>query len=316
MAMTTMNDMDNMIHSLSSDKVDDGASREFEGGDDDDLKRQKEEERKAEREMAVEILKKKDHHAVLLLSALTLCLLLVVAIFICLFVYFYVKRNQELQYQEAFAGQGVKLLDVLATRLDERVRAIEFFGLSLMSNTLALHEKAAEQGSSSTNFSWTDLYLPHMEMRGNLTNKLADAISLTILPVVTAENRLAYEKFAQEKQGWRAEGMAFQQKWANEAWVQPEDWIEKTGFISQSIAQMSNEYQGLPVSWSKNGTVDATGPGPFLPSWQAAPALPDPSIANLDMLSHPTYQKVLQAGLKTGRLILGDTVCNIISHTF
>jgi hypothetical protein len=295
---------------MSVDKFDDGALRDFEDEISDEFK-QKEEDHKAEREMAVEILKKKDRHAVLLLSTLTLCLLLIVAIFLCFFIYFYVKQSQEMQYQEAFEEQGVKLLDVLATRLDERVRAIEFFGLSLMSNTLAIQEK--DDGIFS-NFSWTDLYLPHMEMRGNLTNKLADAISLTILPVVTAENRLEYEKFAQEKQGWRAEGMAFQQKWANEDWVEPEDWVEQAGSISPRIAQMTDEYLGVPVSWSKNGTIDAADPGPLqplLPSWQAAPSLPDPSITNLNMLSHPAYKRVLQAGLNTGRLILGDTVCYV-----
>jgi hypothetical protein len=293
---------------------DDNASRDFGSIDElsDDIK-QKEEDHLAEREMAVEILKKKDRRAVLLLSTLTLCLLFAVAFFLCLFVYFYVQQSQEMQYQEAFADQGVKLLDVLATRLDERVRAIEFFGLSLMSNTLAIREK--EGTFSNSTMSWADLYLPHMEVRGNLTNKLADAISLTILPVVTAESRIAYERFAQEKQGWRAEGMAFQQKWAtNEDWVEPDDWVEQAGFISQKISQMANEHEGVPVSWSKNGTIDAADPNvlqPLLPSWQVAPSLPDPSITNLDMLSHPAYKKVLQAGLNTGRLILGDTVGSI-----
>jgi len=191
------------------------------------------------------------------------------------------------RYNESFDEQAVKLLEVLETRLDERVRAIEFFALSVMSSMLYEGEN------------WTHLYTPHMEIRGNRTNDLADAFSITIIPVVTEETRSDYEEFSVEQQGWRAEGLAFQKKWANENWVEPADWDEQVGSISNTITSFNLKDRSLSVE---------AGPGPYLPSWQSAPSLPNPEIVNMNLLSHPSYAKVLNAGLTTGRLILGDTV--------
>jgi hypothetical protein len=59
----------------------------------------------------------------------------------------------------------------------------------------------------------------------------------------------------------------------------------------------------------ENGAfVVEDGPGPFLLSWQTAPSVSDPSITNVNLLSHPSYEKVLKAGLEKKRLVLGTTV--------
>jgi len=257
--------------------------------DDDELDSEQEKEEKR-RAAALEILQAGNRRTVLFLRILTFGSLLAVAIALCLLVYFYVSNAQNARYDESFDEQAVKLLEVLETRLDERVRAIEFFALSLMSNMI--HDKT----------NWTNLYLPHMEIRGNRTNDLADAISISILPVISEGNRTEWETFAQTKQGWRAEGLAFQERWADENWVEPEGWEAELGRISENI--MAEDKHG-------NRFVE-TAPGPYAPIWQTAPALRDPSIVNLNLLTHETYSPVIKAGLEKKRLILGDTVSSMM----
>ena len=111
--------------------------------------------------------------------------------------------------------------------------------------------------------------------------------------------------FASENQGWRAEGLAFQKRWADESWVEPFDWIDQVGSISDKLTKFDGD---IGSSRFEGNLRVEDGEGPFLPSWQSAPSLPDASITNVNLLSHPAYQKLLQAGLDKGRLIMGETV--------
>lgn len=141
------------------------------------------------------------------------------------------------------------------------------------------------------------------EILGNRTNELANAISITTLPVITDETRASWEAFAAEHQGWRSEGLGFQERWANEDWVEPSDWEEEVGRISESMTRVEN-----------GAYVVEEGEGPFLPSWQTAPSVSDPSITNVNLLSHPSYEKVLNAALEKNRLILGTTVRALLAN--
>ena len=265
-----------------------GLSRVEEGSEelDPDTSNSMEQGQRRKNEQAqVEILSKNHRRMTFCMRALTFSLLIGVAITLSILVYRYVADEQNDRYDEAFDEQAVKLLEVLETRLDERVRAIEFFALSVMSNLI-----------SQENTNWTELYVPHMEIRGNRTNDLADAFSLTLIPIIQADQRSAWESFSVENQGWRDEGLAFQQKWIDESWQEPVNWKNQHGYIHESIT----EYKDGMV-------VKDEGNGPFLPSWQTAPALADPDMVNLNLLKHPAYEKVLTASMEKGRLILGDT---------
>ena len=98
-------------------------------------------------------------------------------------------------------------------------------------------------------------------------------------------------------QRWHAEGLAFQEHWADPSWEQPEDWQQQVGAINSNITKL-NADGSLSVQ---------DGPGPFLPKWQSGPSLWDSSVINLDLRTDPAFTKILDAGLESGRPIFGES---------
>jgi class 3 adenylate cyclase len=239
----------------------------------------------SEQDARLEILAKKEQRAVVLIRSLTIWVLVVSAVALCLTVNVYLNLEESNDFQEAFFEQSVKLTEAVAHRLEDRISSIDYFEMTLVSHSLSM-------GISSPK-----LYVPHFEQRANKTSTLAHSISLSLLPIVTGDTRLDYDNFSVMMQGWIPEGLAFQEQWADSSWAQPDDWEDTVGEIEPTIGTLT----------STGERVVATGPGPFLPKWQSSPALDDLSYVSLDLLSHPGYEKILKAGLESGRVIIGET---------
>jgi class 3 adenylate cyclase len=197
----------------------------------------------------------------------------------------YLHLEESNDFQEAFFEQSVKVTEAVGNRLEDRIFSLDYFEMTLVSQAL------------STGATGPKLYLPHFEKRGNKTSALAHSISLSVLPIVTADTRLDYDNFSVMMQQWIPEGLTFQEIWADSSWVQPDDWEVTVGKIEPTIGTLTAEGE----------RVVATGPGPFLPKWQSTPVLDDLSSISLDLLSHPGYEKILKAGLQSGRVIIGET---------
>ena len=234
----------------------------------------------------------KNSKAVFAFRTLTVLALIGATTAICVSIYLTLRRQEEADYEDAFFEQSRKVVSSFGRHLSERLDAIDYFGLSLVSHSISM------------NIEWPKLYLPHFEVRGNRTNSLAGTLSLTVLPLVTNETRAAYEGFSNMMaQKWIPEGLAFQQFWEDAESVLPEGWEQR--YMSQIPDQI--------MSWGplnesgENRFKPATGGGPYLPKWQSAPALKDTSYVNLDLLSHPQYKDILNAGLKSGRLLIGKS---------
>ena len=225
-------------------------------------------------------------NAVFAFRTLTVLALIGATTAICVSVYMALRRQEEANYEDAFFEQSTKVISAFERKLSARLNDIDYFGLSLVSNSISM------------NIKWPKLYLPHFEVHGNRTNTLAGTLSLTVLPLVTNETRAAYEDFSNiMAQKWIPEGLKFQQLWEDPERVMPEGWEQQ--YMLQTPDQITSYEQG------SHSFKPATGGGPFLPKWQSAPALKDTSYVNLDLLSHPQYKDVLNAGLKSGRLLFG-----------
>ena len=124
---------------------------------------------------ALEILKAKDRRKVFYLRLLTLGILFAAALALCLSIHFYLKNSEEEAFEEAYNEQTEKVFRTLQQRLTDRISAIDYFGLTMVSHTISM------------NVQWPKLYLPHVEVRGVSTDKLCYLLAcLVFKPLLTS----------------------------------------------------------------------------------------------------------------------------------
>lgn len=155
---------------------------------------------------------------------------------------------------------------------------------------------------------WPLFALPHFERRASFTLEQAQVISLMVLPLVTNETRFQWETFAQYKQRWLQESLAYQQEershWQNSE--QDETALETVAQIGDGIQNQANN----PHIWRLNGLTagEENGDGPYLPIWQHAPAIPVADALNLNLLSHPAFLLECRQVLKEQQPLVGRTL--------
>jgi hypothetical protein len=58
-----------------------------------------------------------------------------------------------------------------------------------------------------TNATWPLVTVPHIEVRTREVSLLADLDEVILVPLVNAENRLQYENYAVQNQGWLSQSL-------------------------------------------------------------------------------------------------------------
>lgn len=116
----------------------------------DDNRTQKDEKQK---KAAFEILQATDRRKVFYLRALTIGILASAAITLCIFINRYLSNNELEEFENAYHEQAEKVLETVQARLRERILAIDYFGLNIVSHSISM------------NVQWPKLYVPHVEVR-------------------------------------------------------------------------------------------------------------------------------------------------------
>jgi hypothetical protein len=159
-----------------------------------------------------------------------------VAVAVCLSVYFYTTNDEKEDFHLAFTDQADRLLKSFEANKEQ-----VFSTLQTLATCYTSH---ATHGS---NTSWPLVTLPDMEFRSETLLQAANLISVVVFPLVTAEQKPAWELYANQNQGWRSESLAMQR--------------------NVSVAEISLE-PILPVVVGLNASYDVvpmTGEGPFMP---------------------------------------------------
>jgi hypothetical protein len=116
-------------------------------------------------------------------------------------------------------------------------------------------------------------------------------------PLVTSENRAAWEDHAVAKQGWIQEGVDLSPDLH-------EGYDLTVANISKDIFRFSDGDTGVPVLQDRDGAD--FGPGHYAPVWEQAPAPHDPSIVNFDLLSHPVFNRVYHGMWETRLPVMSE----------
>ena len=108
---------------------------------------------KKKKEAALEILKVADRRKVLCLRVLTLAILASAAVVICVSLHTYLSNSEKQDFEDSYQELAEKVLETVGRRLEDRIGAIDYFGLNMVSHTLSMNVK------------WPKLYVPHVEVR-------------------------------------------------------------------------------------------------------------------------------------------------------
>lgn len=136
--------------------------------------------------------------------------------------------------------------------------------------------------------------LPFFETRGASARILSGISNLNYCPLVTDENREAWEKYTVDNQ---AEFFATLSADEQQRQFQDASYNADRRDLEQFELELLRVIDNLDGP-APNGT------GPYLPIWQATPATPLDFFINFNVLSHPTGQKAYKQTLETGQAVL------------
>ena len=141
-------------------------------------------------EEAIPMLARGETQAVKRLRWLTIGVLVIVAAVCCASVYVYTRNVEKASFDEEFASSGLKVIDAFQ---DDSFRKLD--ALHSLSNTLTAY-------TLDENVTWPFVTLDSSAQILAPYLSLAGAASITILPVVPADQRAQWEAYSVKEQGW------------------------------------------------------------------------------------------------------------------
>jgi class 3 adenylate cyclase len=259
--------------------------REAEASDDDEAEIQINSTKHAssviEAKERFEIANKETKH-VAYIRAIVLAVLVGVTTSVSTVVFLYSRDAEQDAFENQFADLANKITSGFIYGAERRIEAINSLSNEITSYALA------------KNSEWPNVALPDFERRAKFILDLSDVLSIIFLPIVTKDARESWETFSVENQGWLREGLDVQG-------IPEDDYDQERIEIVEETWGASPNFL-IPTEIIKvagTGIADENGPGPYMPWWQFAPALPLPTLVNYNTMSHPTRQTQLEAITET-----------------
>lgn len=139
---------------------------------------------------------------------------------------------------------------------------------------------------------WPEIVVPHFELQGMSLSQLTRVQQLTIAPLVDIEFLDKWEWFALENKGWIQQGV--NSRLGNES-TRDQD---ITNFVYRLDGDSVVPQTGLGID------------GKYAPVWQQYPAPSDDStnIINMDLFSHPSFEKRFRTLAKTNLPVLSEII--------
>jgi len=224
----------------------------------------------------LEKIDRKEAKAVLLLRLLVLFVLLVVAAVASVGIYFYSQTNETSQFEVDFAGVGEKVIGAIQEGSYRKMQAMDSLSSALTSHAL------------EHNLTWpfvtfansANLFEPHLS--------LADAASIVLQPIVSAEMRDKWEAYALEHQGWISKDIEAREDLFKSGWNTSEHETntksEAKDYAQASVTPKERKVEAISP-YIKNYVGIDTTPGPYVTWWQYAPVIENSWFVNFNRLA-------------------------------
>ena len=132
---------------------------------------------------------------------IVILILLAVAVVSSSCVVLFIKKAEQNDFEDKFHNDALKLLESIRNSIDNTL-----IPLDNLAGTLVSHAKAQ-------NTKWPFVTLEDYGVRIAKTLPLTDAIWITVLPVVTPENRPQWENYSRTHDDWLVENFSIQDTW-------------------------------------------------------------------------------------------------------
>jgi hypothetical protein len=137
-----------------------------------------------------ELFAKKETRAVFQLRVLVLLVLFLAAVAVSLVVYFITTQAEAAEFKAQYDGNAIKVLKSFQQIVAEKIGSISSLDVAFTSY------------ARSKNDTWPYVTMNDFQQRAATARKLSDALFLEILPIVSDNDRLKYEKYSLENMGW------------------------------------------------------------------------------------------------------------------
>jgi class 3 adenylate cyclase len=225
--------------------------------------------------------------AVFKLRVLVLLALLLAAIAVSLVVYFITSNSEEDEFQGQYEGHATKVLESFEDIIELKMEALAALGVGLTSYA---------RGQNGT--SWPFVTMNDFQQRAASARSLSNALFLQVLPIVSDENRNAWEEYSLQNTGWLAEGRAYQERFGLGNRRLQTNTPGKELDFSTGIANR------IYVADETGSKIVDPGPGPFYPNWVASPVI-DLGLVNYNTASYGIYGPFIEKCAVTGELVIG-----------
>lgn len=148
-----------------------------------------------------QVIAKQETIDVFRLKLVVLLVLMVSAASIASAVFIYLSKAEQNQFEEEFLDQSHKVLEAIGSSLDKTFGLFDSVAVAFVSFARATNQK------------WPFVTMPDFALRMSKLLPLTDAVNINILPLVTSQNREAWEAYSLTNEHWINEGMAFQESW-------------------------------------------------------------------------------------------------------
>jgi hypothetical protein len=140
-------------------------------------------------------------------KVLVVLVLFLAAVSVSLAVFYITSNAENEEFQQHFQGGAVKIVDSFESILQEKLGSIGSLCLSFTARGLAQqkHEQANSSGPA-----WPFVTMESFHESAASTRILSNVLHMSLLPVVTDENRKAWEAYSVQNGEWYSEGFAYQ----------------------------------------------------------------------------------------------------------
>lgn len=167
----------------------------------------------------------KETRQVMMQKLLVLVVLLLAALAICLVVYFITTNAEEDEFEAHFEGGAEKIVSSFEAIIQEKLGAVGSLCLAFTAQGKNLNVANVGAGpdggasavdadaiTTSTNgHLWPFVTMDSFQERAASARILSNVLHMSLLPIVTEDNREAWEAYSVQNADWYSEGFAYQQ---------------------------------------------------------------------------------------------------------
>ena len=225
------------------------------------------------------------------------------------------KRGEFEQFEGQFGEHATKIVDAFDANIRHGIGEIDNLAVSITSY------------SKSSAMKWPYAVIPEFGIRAESARNLANAAFISLVPLVTDDDRKGWESFAVRSSNWTKEGLEFVQDQATVT-VEADDHrgraLHTSGLIQErpEVESMLQDFfqnigglEGTPVNVTnglaeqlftaeKTHKVVEEASGPYFPIWQSSPVLRD--VVNLNLINHEDFGEVVQMALDSKQAVVGS----------